>query len=364
MIPVSGRQDEADRRQRPRLVTLGEVMARLATVGNRRFAQTVPGVCEVSPAGAEANVAAGFVQLGGEALFLSVLPRQGIADGVVSHLRGIGVGTDQILRTDHGRLGLIFLEPGSGSRPAKVIYDREGSSFSQAEASWWDWDNVFCDAAGFHLSGVTPAISRKAAALAREAVRQAVRRCVPVSFDMNFRSRLWQWEAGTEARALAARTVGELLPDVAVFIGGPDDVEMLTGASVAGGPRRHEESARLLASRWPGLRHVAMLRREAVSATHQRLGAILLETAGGICHELPQAHDMESVVDRLGGGDAFAAGLLLALSDPALRRPETALAFAAAVSCLAHTVPGDFAMVSRAEAEALMAGSGGGRVGR
>jgi 2-dehydro-3-deoxygluconokinase len=223
---------------------------------------------------------------------------------------------------------------------------------------------VFRGATGFHLSGVTPAISQRASALAREAVRQAVARRVPVSFDMNFRSRLWQWEPETAGRELAARVVRELLLDVRLFLGGPDDVEMLTGRAVPPGAGQHEAAARLLASCWPGLQHVAMLRREAISATHQRLGAILLDTASGVCHELPQWHDMESVVDRLGGGDAFAAGLLFALGDAELREPEQALAFAAAVSCLAHTVPGDFAMVSRAEAEALASGSGGGRVGR
>lgn len=358
------REPNDDRAVRPRLVTLGEVMARLAATGHRRLVQTVPGVLAVSPAGAEANVAAGFVQLGGEAVFVSVLPRHGLADGVVAHLRGVGVDTRQIVRTEDGRLGLIFLEPGSGARPAQVIYDRAGSSFAQAAASLWNWEEVFRGATGFHLSGVTPAISRRAAELARAAVGEAVARRIPVSFDMNFRSRLWQWEPGTGGRELASRVVRELLPDVRLFLGGPDDVEMLTGCAVPPGTGRHEAAARLLASCWPGLQHVAMLRREALSATHQRLGAILLETASGVCHELPQWHDMESVVDRLGGGDAFAAGLLFALGDAELREPGRALAFAAAVSCLAHTVPGDFAMVSRVEAEALASGSGGGRVGR
>jgi 2-dehydro-3-deoxygluconokinase len=180
---------------------------------------------------------------------------------------------------------------------------------------------------------------------------------------MNFRRRLWQWGQGKGAEELAAETVRELMPGVELFIGGVDDVAMLTGepeVAKAG----HAAAARLLVSRWPNVKRVAMTMRENVTATHQRLGGMLYEAESDRVVMGPVTYEMTEIADRLGGGDAFAAGLLTALDDPELREPEKAVAFAVAASCLAHTVPGDFALVSRGEVETLMRGGGGGRVVR
>jgi 2-dehydro-3-deoxygluconokinase len=258
---------------------------------------------------------------------------------------------------------LFFLEAGSGHRAAQVIYDREGSVFSRVGPGSYDWDGVFAGAGRLHLSGVTPAISRNAAEVAMRAVEEAGVRGVPVSFDMNFRRRLWQWEPGKGAEELAAETVRGLMPGVELFIGGPDDVAMLTGEPEAG-KAGHAAAARLLVSRWPNVKRVAMTMRESITATRQRLGGMLYEAEGDVVTMGPVTYEMTEIADRLGGGDAFAAGLLTALDDPELREPEKAVAFAVAASCLAHTVPGDFALVSRGEVETLMRGGGGGRVVR
>jgi 2-dehydro-3-deoxygluconokinase len=317
----------------------------------------------MSLAGAELNVAVGYVQLGGEASFVTALPEHGIADGVLREIRGLGVETGQVVRSAEGRLGLFFLEAGSGHRAAQVIYDREGSVLSRVGPGSYDWDGVFAGAGRLHLSGVTPAISRNAAEVAMRAVEEAGVRGVPVSFDMNFRRRLWQWEPGKGAEELAAETVRGLMPGVELFIGGPDDVAMLTGEPEAG-KAGHAAAARLLVSRWPNVKRVAMTMRESITATRQRLGGMLYEAEGDVVTMGPVTYEMTEIADRLGGGDAFAAGLLTALDDPELREPEKAVAFAVAASCLAHTVPGDFALVSRGEVETLMRGGGGGRVVR
>jgi 2-dehydro-3-deoxygluconokinase len=317
----------------------------------------------MSLAGAELNVAVGYVQLGGEAAFVTALPEHGIGDGVLWEIRGLGVETGQVVRSAEGRLGLFFLEAGSGHRAAQVIYDREGSVFSRVGPGSYDWDGVFAGAGRLHLSGVTPAISRNAAEVAMRAVEEAGVRGVPVSFDMNFRRRLWQWEPGKGAEELAAETVRGLMPGVELFIGGPDDVAMLTGEPEAG-KAGHAAAARLLVSRWPNVKRVAMTMRESITATRQRLGGMLYEAEGDVVTMGPVTYEMTEIADRLGGGDAFAAGLLTALDDPELREPEKAVAFAVAASCLAHTVPGDFALVSRGEVETLMRGGGGGRVVR
>ena len=348
---------------RGRLVGLGEVMARLTVPSRGRFGQAVPGMWQMSLAGAELNVAVGYVQLGGEAAFVTALPEHGIADGVVAEIRGLGVEIGQVVRSAEGRLGLFFLEAGSGHRAAQVIYDREGSVFSRVGPGSYDWDGVFAGAGRLHLSGVTPAISRNAAEVAMRAVEEAGVRGVPVSFDMNFRRRLWQWESGKGAEELAAETVRGLMPGVELFIGGVDDVAMLTGDPEAG-KAGHAAAARLLVNRWPNVKRVAMTMRESVTATRQRLGGMMYEAEGDVVTRGPVTYEMTEIADRLGGGDAFAAGLLTALDDPELREAEKAVAFAVAASCLAHTVPGDFALVSRGEVETLMRGGGGGRVVR
>jgi 2-dehydro-3-deoxygluconokinase len=353
-----------------RIITLGEVMGRLAAPGYKRFAQAMPGTLEVTFAGAEVNVAACLARLGGDASFVTALPDHAVADAVVANLRGLGIDTGNILRAPNGRLGLFFHEAGINQRPGNVIYDRAGSSFAITPPEAYDWDTIFREAAWFHISGITPSISANAAAVALRAVQEASSRGVPVSCDMNYRSKLWQWEPQFPPRELAARTMREILPLVTVFMGGSEDAEMLLGIRAASGPDDPLlDVARQITARFPRLTHVAMTLRD-VKPTHQTWGGMVYDAALNRCFYAPgkeerfEPYIIDHIVDRLGAGDAFSAGLIFSLTQPEVRESRDAVAFAAAVSCLAHSNEGDFNFVTRAEVEALLQGAGGGGVNR
>ncbi len=349
-----------------RIVTFGEIMGRLAAPGFLRFQQAMPGSVEVTFAGAEANVAVSITLFGGEASFVTALPDHAIADACIAALRGLRVDTRHILRTEQGRLGLYFLENGVNQRPGQVIYDREGSSVSITPPEVYDWESIFAGAEWFLISGITPALSRNAAEVTATALREASARGVKIAFDMNYRAKLWRWEPGLSPRELATRTMRELMPSVDLFIGGREDVVGMLGLEDAGGESL-EELARQVVARYPRVRRVAMSRRESVSAHHHHWGGMLYEATLGQAFHAPSQdghHTITQIVDRLGGGDAFTAGLLFALTTPELSEPQQAIAFATAASCLAHSIQGDFNFSTRAEVEALMAGENSGRVRR
>lgn len=347
-----------------RVVTFGEIMARLAAPGHKRFGQAMPGSLDVTFAGAEASVAGSIAYLGGEATFVTALPDHALADACVADLRSLGVDTRHILRTQHGRLGLYFLETGANQRPGNVIYDREGSSIALTPANAYDWDAILEGAEWFVVSGITPAISRNAAEATAIALREASRRGVKVAVDMNYRSKLWQWAPTLPARELATRTMRELLPFVDLFVSGREDAEAILGGHGSSSP---EELARQLTREFPRLSHVAMTLREGVSATHNNFGGLLLDKATDeVCHapETGKPYSITHIIDRLGAGDAFTAGLIFALTTPDLAAPSDALAFATAAGCLAHSVESDLNFSTRAEIAALTAGESAGRVKR
>ena len=217
-----------------RIVAFGEIMARLATPGFKRFQQTLPGTLEVTFAGAEASVAASIAYLGGDASFATALPDKVLADACVADLRSMGVCTRNILRTADGRLGLYFLETGANQRPGVVIYDREGSFVAITPPSTYDWSAIFEGAEWFVISGITPAISRNATEVTRTALREASARGIKVACDMNYRRKLWQWDPTHEPRALATRMMRELMPLVDLFIGGREDASEILGIPDAG----------------------------------------------------------------------------------------------------------------------------------
>ena len=347
-----------------RVVTFGEIMARLATPGHKRFGQAMPGTLEATFAGAEASVAGSIAYLGGEAAFVTALPDHAIADACVAGLRSLGVDTRHILRTPQGRLGLYFLETGANQRPGNVIYDRAGSSVALTPADAYDWEAILEGAGWFVVSGITPAISRHAAEATAAALREASRRGVKVAIDMNYRSKLWQWAPPLPARELATRTMRELLPFADLFVGGREDAEAILGGP---GSASSEELARRLAREFPRLSHVAMTLREGVSATHNDFGGLLFDKATDeVCHapEKGKPYAITHIVDRLGAGDAFTAGLVFALTTPDLAAPRRALAFATAAACLAHSIEGDVNFSTRAEILALASGESAGRVRR
>lgn len=352
-----------------RVVALGEIMGRLAAPGFQRLQQAMPGPLEATFAGAEANVAVSIAHLGGEATLVTALPDHAIADACVAEMRGLGVETRHILRRQEGRLGLFFLETGACQRPGQVIYDREGSTFAITPPAAYDWEAVFEGAEWLLFSGITPAISRNAADVARKAVAEASKRGVKIACDMNYRSKLWRWEPPLEPRELATSVMRELISGVDLFIGGKEDAQQMLGIDCTRSDDP-EGLAREIVLRYPRIRHVAMTLRQAVSAECHHWAGFLFDAATGSCHHAPlqdgalRPYAITHIVDRLGGGDAFTAGLLFCFTTAELADPKTAVAFATAASCLAHSIPGDYNYTTRVEVEALMAGSGGGRVRR
>jgi 2-dehydro-3-deoxygluconokinase len=360
------------------VVTFGEIMGRLAPPGFLRFQQAMPGRIDVTFAGAEANVAASVVMLGGRAAFVTALPKNAIADACIASLRAIGIDTSHIVRTDKGRLGLYFLETGANQRPSQVVYDRDGAAVALTPADAYPWPKVLSGAEWFHTTGITPSLSKTAAEAVLAAVKEAKAQGLTVSCDLNFRKKLWKWEPGTPPRELAERTMRALLPFVDLVVANEEDAADVLSirakdTDVAAGKLavdRYPEVARTIIEQFPNVQRVGITLRESISASHNNWGAMLYDAASHEAFFAPMSGDryepyqIRNIVDRVGAGDSFAAGLITALTTPELSAPQTAVAFAAAASCLAHSVSGDFNFSSRAEVEALMKGSGAGRVVR
>lgn len=360
------------------IVTFGEIMGRLTPESHLRFLQVMPGTLELTFGGAEANVAVSLCMLGVNARFVTALPNNPIGIACTNSLRALGVDTSHILHTDTGRIGLYFLETGANQRPSNVIYDRAGSSVSLCPGDAYDWDHIFQDAAWLHVSGITPALSETAAKAVLTAVEKARNNGVSVSYDLNFRKKLWKWQPGTPPRELAEATTREILPFVDVVIGNEEDAaDVLSihaeNTDVEAGEldiERYPDVARQISRQFPNIATIAITLRESISASHNNWGAMLFAPKTDTPHFAPtvggayRPYEIRDIVDRVGGGDSFAAGLICALNDDDLNEPETAIAFAVASSCLAHSHKGDFNYSSRSEVEALMKGSGSGRVVR
>jgi 2-dehydro-3-deoxygluconokinase len=360
-----------------KIATFGEIMGRLVPDGFLRLRQALPGSLNVSFAGAEANVAASIATLGGEAAFVTALPQNALADACVASLNSVRVDTKYIAQVECGRLGLYFLETGANQRPSQVIYDRDGSSISMTPATAYDWSGVFAECRWFHTTGITPAISASAAEATADAVKLAKQAGCRVSCDLNFRKKLWNWREGTTARELAQETMRAILPMVDVVIANEEDCETVLGiqasdTNVESGELsidRYPEVAEELVRQFPNVEQVAITLRESVSASHNNWGAMLY-VAGDKPYFAPldgqtySPYPIRNIVDRVGAGDSFAAGLIFALTTEELSAPGDAVRFATASSCLAHSMVGDLNYSTRAEVEALMGGATSGRVVR
>lgn len=357
------------------VVCFGEIMARLAPPGFLRLRQAMPGALEVTFAGAEANAAAMIAALGGRAEFVSALPRHEITEACLANLRAANIGTGGVVLRDEGRFGLYFVEAGVNQRAGNVLYDREGSTFSVSPADTYDWPRRLAGAGWLHTTGISAGVSRVGAEATLAAVRAAQSAGLTVSCDLNYRRKLWRWDGGDPAD-LARRTLGAILPHIDVVIGNAADLALAAGltppaagAGQAALPQLHALAAEA-ARRFPNLRWVALTLREGCSATFHRWGALLLRVADGTRFLAPSHNgeyipfEIPQIVDRLGAGDAFAGALIFAFLTPELAAPETALRFAVAASCLAHSIKGDFNYCTRGEIEALMEGGNGGGVSR
>lgn len=359
------------------IVTFGETMTRLSSPGHRRIRQCLPGQLDASFAGAESNIASSVALLGGRSRFVTALPQNWLGDACVEFLRGFGVDTQNILRTDHGRMAQYFIETGAGLRPGRVLYDRDASSFSLTQGAAYDWNAILADAGWLVLSGISPALSAIAAEATLHAAREAKTRGVPVCCDLNFRSTLWKWQPGKTARELAREVMGRLMPHVDLLLTNPDQAYDVLGIPWDGAPPApppppdaYAASARAIARAHPHLKRIVFTMRESHSASRNALGALLLDVATDTVHLAPVVngeyapYEMDHIVDRIGAGDAFAGGLLHALQTAGLDTPQRALDFAVASGALAHSIPGDINVVDRSEVEALMSGDRTGRVMR
>jgi 2-dehydro-3-deoxygluconokinase len=360
------------------IVTFGEIMGRLCPFGFKRFKQSLPGDINLTFAGAEANVAASISMLGGKARFVTALPKHDITDACLANLRGLGVDIDSIALTNKGRLGLYWVEAGANQRPSRVIYDRDYSSVSMTPADAYDWDTITSDAGWLHTTGITPSLSKISAEATLEAVKRAKAAGLTVSCDLNFRKKLWNWEPGTSSNELAKKTMHKILPYVDVVIANEEDASDVLGihaenTDVHSGKidaTKYTQVAEEIVSQFPNVGKVAITLRESISASHNNWGAMFYDASTKKSVFSPdidgdyQPYEIRNIVDRVGGGDSFGAGLIFALNTPELSEQAMAIDFAVAASCLAHSIYGDYNFSTREEVEALLKSGGSGRVVR
>jgi 2-dehydro-3-deoxygluconokinase len=339
------------------VVTFGEIMLRLAPPGFERFLQSPQFLATFG--GGEANVAVAVSGFGLPARYVTVLPANPITDAFVGEMRRFGVDADQIVR-GKGRFGIYFVEPGANQRPSKVIYDREGSSIAAAKPGAIDWSKALAGGTWFHITGITPAISEGAAQLAIESVKAARAQGLKVSCDLNFRKNLWKWGK------TAAEVMPELFRYVDVGIANEEDCQMTLGlkldVDVHSGALDREQYRKLtdmVLEKYPNLEAIAVTLRESHSASHNGWAACLNNRKEFL---VSKHYDITHIVDRVGGGDCFAGGLIYGLN--ALGSHQEALEFAVAASCLKHSIPGDFNRFTADEVHALIKGGGSGRVQR
>lgn len=338
-----------------KIVTLGEIMLRLSTPGNKRFVQSDS--FDAVFGGGEANVAVSCANYGHEVYFVSKLPEHEIGQSAINALRKYGVKTDYIARGGD-RIGIYYLETGASMRPSKVIYDRAHSAIAEASATDFDFDKIMEGASWFHWSGITPAISEKAARLTELACQAAKRHHVTVSVDLNFRKKLWTKE---QAQAV----MRPLMQYVDVCIGNEEDAELCLGfkpdADVVGGKTDAEGYKSIFAAMADefGFKYVISTLRESFSASHNGWKAMIYN---GKEFYVSKRYDITPIIDRVGGGDAFSGGIIHGLLT--MKTQAEALEFAVAASALKHTINGDFNLVSEEEVKALADGDASGRVQR
>ncbi len=341
------------------IVTFGEVMLRLKSPGHERLLQS-PSL-EASFGGGEANVAVSLAQFGLECAFVTALPANPIGDACAAFLRGKGVETSLIVRTGE-RIGLYYLEAGANQRPSKVIYDRTHSAIMDLSPAAFDWDKIFEGAGWFHVTGITPALSAATAVMALTAMKTARAKGITVSCDYNFRKNLWKY----------GKTAAEVMPELArhadVGIANEEDCQLALGitfdtdSGIESGAMeadRYRGLCRRVLDAFPNLKYQAITLRESRNADWNNWSACL---DNGQEFLLSRRYEVTDIVDRVGTGDAFAAGLIYGLYSG---MPDCdALEFATAASCLKHSIPGDINFCAVDEVQKLLSGGVSGRIQR
>ena len=338
-----------------KVITFGEIMLRLAPHGYYRFTQAND--FEATFGGGEANVAVSLANYGLDAAFITKLPAHDIGQCAVNDLRKYGVDTSMITRGGD-RVGIYYLEKGASQRASQVIYDRAHSAIAEAKPEDFNWSKIFEGVDWFHFTGITPALSDDVAAITLEACKAAKEEGVMISCDLNFRKKLWTSEK-------AGKVMGELMNYVDVCIANEEDAEKVFGikasnTDITSGQLNHEgyiDVAKQLTKRF-GCKAVAITLRESISASDNNWAAMLYTNDNAYFSKKYPVH----IVDRVGGGDSFGAGLIYSMLMK--KEPQDTIEFAVAASCLKHSIEGDYNRVSVKEVETLANGDGSGRVQR
>lgn len=340
-----------------KFLTFGEIMLRLKSPGHERFFQS-PGL-EATFGGGESNVAVALANYGLDAGFVTALPDNDIAEACIREVRGFGVDTHSIRRSG-SRMGIYFLETGANQRPSKVIYDRADSSIAECGPGDFDWASIFAGAEWFHITGITPALSQSAADLSLEACKAAKKAGVTVSCDFNFRGKLWNYGK------TAPEVMQDLVRYVDVGIANEEDCQKSLDISVdvdveAGelDTSKYEMLSEKMLQIYPEMSIIAITLRESRSADTNGWSACLRDADG---FKLSRRYEITDIIDRVGGGDSFASGLIAGLA--LFEDRQQSLEFAVAASCLKHSISGDFNRVTVPEVKNLMGGDASGRVQR
>lgn len=338
-------------------LTFGEIMLRLRSVGHERLFQS--NLMEATFGGGEANVAVSLANYGENVSYFTVLPDNTIGDECIKELRKFGVDTSLIQR-GKGRMGIYFLENGANQLPSKVTYDREYSSIALSKPGDINWDEVFKGVEWFHITGITPAISESAMELSLESVKKAKEKGITVSCDLNYRKNLWKY--GKKA----SEVMRELAKYVDVAIANEEDVQksldITVDVKVEDGKldkTKYKELGDKVLREYPNMKMIAITLRESHSADHNGWSACLND---GKNFYLSRQYEIKDIIDRVGGGDSFAGGLIYGLNN--YKEKKDALEFAVAASCLKHSIIGDFNRVSVSDVKKLLEGDGSGRVQR
>lgn len=335
-----------------RYAMFGEIMMRLKAPGYQRLLQTP--CLEVSMAGAEANVAVGLGRLGENVAFISALPINELGQNVLEELRKYNVDVSRIQMCS-GRLGIYFVENGANQRPIRVVYDRSNSCMALVDPGEFDWEKLLADRDWFHITGITPAISETAMHCTLDSMAAAKKMGLTVSCDLNLRVALWQYGRSH------IEVYRKMMEYVDILIGNEGHFRSCLGMSakvneddIKSNPRVYQNIADEVFSEWPHIEKIAITVRRTQSADHQSIAAILATSSGLWTSPL---FEMRNIVDRIGGGDAFTAGLLYGFSN--LEDPQQTIDFAVAAGAIKHSIPGDFLRATHAEIQALVDGAAG-----
>jgi len=338
-------------------ITFGEIMLRLKPPNWERFFQSP--LLEATFGGGEANVAVGLARFGLKVAYVSVIPDNPIGDACIGELRRQGVDTSLIVRKGN-RLGIYFLEAGANQRPSKIIYDRSHSAIAEVKLSDIDWNKIFDGVSWFHISGITPAISLSASELSLEAVKKAREKGITVSCDLNFRKNLWKYGKS------APEVMSELVKYADIVMGNEEDCQKSLGVKVdvdVESGRLQTEKYRELTDRvlslYPNIKKIAITLRESHSANNNGWSAVLNNRKDFI---ISKKYEIHNIIDRVGGGDTFASGLIYGINN--LADDKESLEFAVAASCLVHSIPGDLPLLTVEEVKSLAGGATSGRVQR